>query len=134
MITIQVVDNAKDDIEREDFFKSLSYSHAADSDKYEVISNVKMFEDKITFVDAPSSDTDIIITLPMACLVLGNAWNKYIRFALDEGLPQYGMGKDFKPTWEGYVQRRMGLQTRRPPEGYFPELRVMFPEQLQSTA
>lgn len=125
MITIKVEHVAKSGQETEDFFKSLSYSHSGEY-PYEVISGVKMINDKINFVDKPSQNSDIIITLPDNCLVLHNSWDKYIHYALEEGLPQHGMGKDFVPTWEHYVQRRMGLQNRRPPEGVFPELRVQF--------
>ena len=115
MITIKVVHVAKSEQETEEFFKSLSYSHSTEN-PFEII---KDGEDK-----NPSDDSVIEITLPDDCIVLGNAWDKYIMHAVNNGLPQYGRGKNYVPNWENYVQAKMGLQTRRPPEGIFPDLKV----------
>lgn len=112
LIVIKVVPRTKNEREREEFFKSLSYSHSGEV-PYQAFS-----------VDDNYPDGDIFITLPDDCIVLGNSWDKYIKHAWENGLPQYGIGKDFVPTWEGLVQRRMGLQTRRCPEGIFPDLKV----------
>lgn len=110
MITIAVVSKAKTEQEREEFFKSLSYSHSGEF-PYEISDDVK-------------PETQIHITLSDDCLVLNNSWDKYIKHALDNGLPQYGLGQHFVPNWRDYVQSKMGLQTRRPPEGIFPDLAV----------
>lgn len=115
MITITVVNRAQSEQESEDFLKSLSYSHVGDP-SYEVS-------------DEPSSDSVIQIFLPNDCLVLGNAWNQYVQYAISNGLPQYGRGKNYVPNWENYVQSKMGLQTRRPPEGIFPDLKVVLASQ-----
>lgn len=117
LITIIVIPKAKTEQEREEFFKSLKYSHAGEV-PYQVFSP-----------EADCPDGDIHITLPDDCLVLGNSWDKYIKHAIEEGLPQYGQGKNFVPTWDGYIQRRMGLQSRRPPEGIFPDLKVTIASQ-----
>lgn len=111
-IVFIVMPRAKSEQEREEFFKSLSYSHSGEV-PYQVFSP----ED-----DCP--DGDIYITIPDDCLVLANSWDKYIKHALDNGLPKYGLGKDFIPNWGNYVQAKMGLQSRRPPEGFFPDLKV----------
>ena len=112
LIVITVVSRAKTEQEREEFFKSLAYSHSGET-QYMTFSP----EDILPVYD-------IHITLPDDCLVLNNSWDKYIKHALDNGLPQHGQGKNFVPTWEGYIQRRLGLQARRPPEGLFPDLKV----------
>lgn len=112
LIVIKVVPKAKTEQEREEFFKSLKYQHSG-----EVPYQVLPAEDV-------ALDGDIFITLADDCLVLGPSWDRYIKHALTNGLPQYGQGKNFAPTWEGYVQRRMALQSRRPPEGFFPDLQV----------
>lgn len=117
LITIIVVPRAKSEQEREEFFKSLAYSHSGEV-PYQVFSP----ED-----DCPGGD--IHITLPDDCIILGNSWDKYIKHALDNGLPQHGIGKDFVSTWEGLVQRRMALQSRRPPMGIFPDLKVTLASQ-----
>ena len=117
LIVIKVVPKAINEQEREEFFKSMAYSHSGEV-PYQTHP-----------VDFDTPDGNIFVTLPDDCLVLGPHWDKYIKYALDEGLPQYGMGKDFTPTWEGFVQRRMGLQARRPPEGYFPDLKVTIASQ-----
>jgi hypothetical protein len=128
MITIRVVHKAKSQLEYDEFLKSLSFQHASEYPyPYEVIAeqDSPMFEEKnISRVKEPSADSKIIIDLPDDCIVLGNSYNRYVKLAIEEGLPQYGQGKNFIPTWEGYVQRRMGLQSRRPPEGIFPDLKV----------
>ena len=113
LIVIKVVPKAKNEQEREEFFKSLDYSNSKEN-PYQTFP-----------VDEDVKDGDIFITLPDDCLVLGSGWDKYIAYALEHGLPQGGFGKDYVPTWEGYVQRRMMLQTRRPPEGLFPDLKVV---------
>lgn len=117
LIVIKVVPKAKNEQEREEFFKSLTYSYSGDV-PYQIFGA----EDNPT-------DGDIFITLADDCLVLGNAWDRYIKYALEEGLPQHGQGKNFVPTWKGYVQRRMALQSRRPPEGVFPDLKVTLASQ-----
>jgi hypothetical protein len=112
LIVFKVIPRAINDQEREDFFKSLKYSHSGEV-PYQIFS--------------PEEDTphgDIFITIGDDCLVLGPSWDKYIKYALEEGLPQHGLGKNFVPTWEGYVQAKMGLQSRRTPEGIFPDLEV----------
>lgn len=116
LIIFVVVPRAKTEQEREEFFKSLKYSHCGEID-YQVFSP----EDNIL-------SYDIKITIPDDCLVLRNAWNKYIKYALDNGLPQHGIGQHFVPNWRDYVQSKMGLQTRRPPEGIFPDLKVELPD------
>lgn len=109
---IKVVPKAQIPQEREEFFKSLDYS-ASKENIYQTFP-----------VDEDVKDGDIFITLPDDCIILGNSWDKYIVHAIENGLPKGGFGKDYAPNWEGYVQRRMGLQTRRPPEGLFPDLKV----------
>lgn len=115
MITITIVNRAKNEQEAEDFLKSLAYAHDGDP-AYEV-------------ADDPSSDSVIQIFVPNDCLILGNSWNKYVQHAIDNGLPQYGRGKNYVPNWENYVQAKMGLQSRRPPEGIFPDLKVVLASQ-----
>lgn len=122
MITFTLVHKAKSEQEFEEFCKSLSYSNSG-INNYEVISD-KELPNNINRVDSPSLDSLINVTIADDCLVLGNSWDKYIMHAIDNGLPQYGLGRDYTPTWEGYLQRRMGLHTRRPPEGIFPDLKV----------
>jgi len=112
LIVFKIVPKAKSELEREEFFKSLKAHHSGEV-PYQVF--------------APDDDTpdgDIFITLADDSIVLGSSWDKYIKHALENGLPQYGQGKNFVPTWEGYVQRRMGLEARRPPSGFFPDLQV----------
>lgn len=113
LIVFKIVSKAKTTQEREEFFKSLEYSHGK-----EVPYQVFPIEEDI-------KDGDIFITLPDDCLVLSNSWDKYIKHAMDNGLPKYGIGENFSPNWNDYVQRHMGLQTRRPPEGLFPDLKVV---------
>lgn len=113
LIVFKIVPKAKSEQEREEFFKSLSYHHSGEV-PYQIFSP-----------EDDSKDGSIFITLPDDSLVLGHGWDKYIKHALENGLPQYGQGKNFVPTWEGYVQRRMGLQSRRPPEGVFEDLKVI---------
>ena len=117
LITIIVIPRAKTEQEREEFFKSLEYSHSKEV-PYQVFSP-----------EEHCPDGDIHITLPDDCLVLGNSWDKYIKHAIDNGLPQYGRGKNYVPNWENYVQAKMGLQSRRPPEGIFPDLKVTLASQ-----
>ena len=125
MITIKVVHKAKNLQETEEFFKSLFYSY---TEKYPVELILDTFYPKfiknIRSVSEPSEGSVLCITLPDDVLVLGNAWEAYLKLAIEDGLPQHGQGKNFIPTWEGYVQRRMALQSRRPPEGFFPDLKV----------
>lgn len=131
MITFTLIHRSKTKQEYDEFLKSLSYSNSGEN-SFEVISDQdsKMFEDgNIHRVSEPSADSKIHITLSDDCLVLGNAWDKYIKHALDNGLPQYGVGRDYVPEWTGFVQRKMGLQTRRPPEGLFPDLKVILATQ-----
>lgn len=113
LIIFKIVPKAKTEQEREEFFKSLSYSHSGEV-PYQTFS-----------VDEDVKDGDIFITLSDDCIVLGNSWDKYISYAMKNGLPQGGFGKNYVPSWDGYVLRRMGLQTRRPPEGIFPDLKVV---------
>lgn len=113
LIVFKIVAKAKTEQERDEFFKSLLYSHTGDMD-YQMFS-----------ADENITDGDIFITIPDDCVVLGNSWNKYIKHALENGLPQHGLGKNYVPNWENYVQSKMGLQTRRPPEGLFPDLKVV---------
>lgn len=117
LIVIKVFPKAINEQEREDFFKSLSYSHSGEV-PYQTHP-----------VDHDTPDGNIFITLPDDCLVLGSQWDKYIKYAYEEGLPKYGMGKDYVPNWENYVQIKMGLQSRRPPDGYFPDLKVTLASQ-----
>ena len=112
LIVLKIVPKAKNEQERENFFKSLKYSYSGEV-PYQVFSP----EDE-------TPDGDIFITLADDCLVLGNSWDKYIKHALETGLPQHGQGKNFVPTWEAYIQRRMGLESIRPPMGVFPDLQV----------
>lgn len=112
LIVFKVVPKAKTEQEREEFFKSLKAQHSG-----EVPYQVFTPEDE-------TPDGDIFITISDDCLVLCHSWDKYIKHALDNGLPQHGLGKNFVPTWEGCIQRRMGLESRRPPFGVFPDLKV----------
>lgn len=123
MITFTLINKAKNDRELEEFCKSISYSNSGEYE-YEIISENKL-PDNIKHVESESQGSVIHITLPDDCLVLGPSWDKYIMHALGNGLPQGGMGKNYTPSWEGYIQRRMGLHTRRPPEGLFPDLKVV---------
>lgn len=116
LLVFKIVPKAKNEQEREEFFKSLSYSHSGEV-PYQVFPS-----------EGNCPDGDIFITLSDDCLVLGSHWDKYIKHALENGLPQGGFGKNFVPTWEGYIQKKMGLQTRTAPEGIFPDLRVEFPK------
>lgn len=121
LIVFVVVPRAKNEQEREEFFKSLKYSHSREV-PYQ------------SFAGNPANiEFDIKITLPDDCIVLGNSWDKYIKHALENGLPQYGKGRGFVPSWEGYVQGKMFLQSRRPPEGVFPDLKVELPEIAKDT-
>lgn len=113
LIVFKIAPKAKNKQEREEFFKSLKSHHSG-----EVPYQVFALEDN-------TPDGDIFITLPDECIVLGHSWDKYIKHAFENGLPQYGQGKNFVPTWEGYVQRRMALQSRRPPDGIFEDLKVV---------
>ena len=115
-IVFVIVPRAKNEQEREEFFKSLEYSHAGEVP-------YQLFEG-----NPENSGFDIRITLPDDCIVLGNSWDKHIKYVLENGLPQHGKGRGFVPTWEGYVQGKMLLQSRRPPEGVFPDLKVELPE------
>lgn len=134
MITIKRIHRAKTEQEFEEFIKSLVYSNSGEN-PFEMINNSVVIGasqeiiDKISWVDNPSADSWLTIDLPDDCLVLGNAWDKYIKHALDNGLPQYGRGKNYVPNWENYVQTKMGLQSRRPPEGIFPDLKVTLASQ-----
>lgn len=125
MITIQVMHRAESLQETEEFYKSLHYSY---TEKYsvEIIPDnfSPIFEKNIKVVTVPSVDSLLHITLSDDCLVLGNAWDHYLKLAIENGLPTHGQGKNFVPTWEGYVQRRMALESRRPPVGVFPDLKV----------
>jgi hypothetical protein len=127
MITISLVHKEQSQQEFDEFLTSLSYSNSGEN-KYEVISekDSPVFAEKgIERVSLSSPDSRIYIVLPTDCLVLCNSWDKYIVHALNDGLPQGGFGKNYVPSWEGYVQRRMGLTNRRPPEGLFPDLKVI---------
>lgn len=112
LIVFKIVPKAKSEQEREEFFKSLKAHHSG-----EVLYQTHP-------VDCDTPDGDVFITLGDDCIVLGHSWDLYIKHALENGLPQYGQGKNFVPTWEGYLQRRMGLQARRPPEGVFEDFQV----------
>jgi len=113
LIVFKIVPRAKTEQEREEFFRSLAYSHSGEV-PYQIFNS----EDDI-------KDGNIFINLPDDILVLGNSWDKYIKHAIENGLPQYGMGKNYVPNWNDYVQKKMGLQSRRPPEGIFPDLNVV---------
>lgn len=117
LIVFKIVPKAETEQEREEFLKSLAAHHSG-----EVAYQKHPVDD-----DTP--DGDVFITLADDCLVLGSGWDKYIKYAYKEGLPQHGLGKNFVPTWEGYVQAKMGLQSRRPPDGYFPDLKVTLASQ-----
>ena len=117
LIVIKVIPRAINEQEREEFFKSIAAQHSGEV-SYQIFS----YEDE-------TPDGDIFIEISDDCIVLGNSWDKYIKLAVEQGLPQHGLGKNFVPTWEGYVQRRMGLESRRPPFGYFPDLKVTIASQ-----
>jgi hypothetical protein len=112
LIVFKIVPKAKSEQEREEFFKSLASHHSGEV-PYQTFSH-----------EEETLDGDIFITLADDCIILGHSWDKYIKHSLESGLPQYGMGKDYVPTWEGFVQRRMALESRRPPAGFFPYLKV----------
>lgn len=112
LIVFKIVPKAINEQEREEFFKSLVVHHSGEV-PYQTFGH-----------DEETHDGDIFITLADDCIILGHAWDKYIKHAFDNGLPQHGLGKNFVATWEGYVQRRMGLESRRPPMGIFPDLKV----------
>lgn len=120
MITITVVQVTDD---AEDFFKSLAYSHSGEF-PYEVVSPAYEFE-IANRVDKKSKESVIDIYLPNNCLVLGNSWDKYIDYALKNGLPKHHLGSG-ELTWEDYVIRRMGLMAKNQ-SGIYPELKVELP-------
>lgn len=123
MITIITVKNTDDKAAIADFFKSISAQHSGEF-AYEVIS--QNYECEIpNRVNKPNADSKISITLPVNCVVLGNSWDKYIGYALENGIPQGGVGKT-PPTWESCVIRWMNLMDRGH-SGLFPELSVTFP-------
>ena len=113
LIVIKVVPRAKTEQEREEFLKSLAYSNSG-TVPYQIFP-----------ADEDVKAGDIFITLPDDCIVLNNSWDRYIKYAFENGLPQHGIGKDFVPNWKDYVQAKMGLQSRRPPIGIFPDLEVV---------
>lgn len=122
MITITMANCAKNEQERSEFLKSLSYSNSGDN-KYEIIGNPVDGFEKIVFIDKPSPDSVINITLPDNCIVLGNSWDRYIMHAVNDGLPKYGLGRDYVPDWKNYIQAKMGLMSRDQ-SGIFPDLKV----------
>lgn len=120
MITIIAIHNTDDKTAIADFFKSIVAQYSGEV-PYEIISEDCECEIP-NRVNEPSVDSKISITLPVNSLVLGNAWDKYIQHAIDNGIPRGGMGKTF-PTWESCVIKWMGL-TDRGHSGMFPELSV----------
>lgn len=72
----------------------------------------------------------IVIDLPDNCIVLSNPWDKYISYALDNGLPK---GDPKQPntwvTWKEYVIKKLGLVDRRH-NGIFAEVKVIIPSKL----
>jgi len=116
MITIKVVPVAEHQTHRDDFYKSID-SNASDPKSYEVIQ----------LGESAGPDSRITIFLPDDCLVLGRQWDKYINYALDNGLPQGAPDTPEKwPTWRSHVIRRLGLVDRNH-SGIYPDLKVELP-------
>lgn len=117
LIVFKVIPKAKSELEHDEFLKSLQSHHSG-----EVSYSVRAYDDTGT-------NGDIFIEIADDCIVLGSYWDKYIAYAIENGLPQYGRGKGYVPNWDNYVQQKMALQSRRPPEGIFPELKVTLASQ-----
>lgn len=124
MITITLIQVARDQSYVDDFLRSLSYSNSGEN-PYEVVSEKDsgiFAQNNIARVTAPSEGSRVNITLPNNCIVLGNSWDKYIIHALDNGLPKGGVGRELV-DWPGYVKMKMNL-TSRDQSGVFPEMKV----------
>lgn len=110
---IPITDNPQEAL---DFHKSLA-GNASDKQSYCVIGKE----------DAIPACAKIVIDLPDNCLVLGAGWDKYILYAVGNGLPR---GDPDRPetwvTWKSYIKRRLGLMDRRH-SGIYPELLVQYP-------
>lgn len=106
MITIKIAQSAKHQQWSDDFRRSL-IAQASDENNYEIVES-----DGI-----PSSDSRVVITLPDNVLVLGNSWDKYILYMLDNK----------KPITEAFIIRRFSLEGRVG-AGVFPEIFVEYPD------
>lgn len=110
---IPVTDNLQESLE----FQSSLAAQVSDKQNYCVIGPS----------DAIPKDAKIIISLPDNCIILGGAWDKYVLYAMEHGLPK---GDPARPeswvTWKNYVIRRFGLIDRRH-NGIYPELEVEYP-------
>lgn len=116
MIVIRAIPVAQHPQESLEFQMSLA-NNASDKNNYCVIS-----KDDV----APES-AKIIINLPDNCLVLGNSWDKYILYALENGLPKGAPEREETwMKWEDYVKKHFGLLDRRH-HGIYPELDVTIP-------
>lgn len=77
--------------------------------------------------DPLPSGAKIAISLPDNCLVLGNSWDKYTLYAIENGLPK---GDPEQPhtwmTWKQYIKNKFGLIDRNH-SGIYPELSVEYP-------
>lgn len=120
MITILAIHNTDDKTVIADFFKSINAQHSG-TIPYEIISQDCDYEIP-NRASEPSPESKITITLPTNSLVLGNSWDKYIQYALDNGLPKHHTGK-IPPTWESCVVKWMNLTDRRH-SGVFFEVSV----------
>lgn len=121
MITITINDKVKNEYWEQDFYRSLSSSHSGEN-LYEVISENDLAPNR---VNEKSPNSRINITISPDCLVLQNSWDKYIIYALDNGLPLQSKDGNLVPIeWRDYVVRRMGL-TDRNGSGLFPDLIVV---------
>lgn len=120
MITITVVHVSDDKNIVDDFFKSLSASHSGNY-PYEIISQDYDCEIK-NRVGEKSDSSSLNIYLPNNCLVLGNSWDRYVDYAITNGLPKHYEGKG-ELTWRDYIIRRMALMDRNG-SGLFPDVTV----------
>lgn len=116
MITIKFVPVSKNESDRRDFHKSIA-ANAAVKNSHEVI----------CLADTPNQSSRITIYLPDNCLVIGPSWDRYILYALDNGLPKGDPDRtDTWMTWPQYVRNKLNLIDRTH-SGIFPDLRVELP-------
>lgn len=104
MITIRMHKITDSVSEVEDFKKSLR-SHAFNPESYELVED-----------EPASSLSEVEITLPNNCLVLGKDWDRYIEHALDNEIT-------FDET---LVKHRLKLVSR-PDNGVFSGISVKYP-------
>lgn len=118
MITIIPVYSTDNPTELTDFFRSI-VAQSSSKDVYEIVikdtpkEQIDMFFDQIEFVETPSEDSRIHISLPDNCIVLGKDWDRYVNYMLDSN----------KVIDNEFIKRRMSL-IARPDNGVFPVLSV----------